>query len=284
MVVDRPHRPDAPLVVELELLDRVLGERRRIVADVRGLLREVLLGEARRLGQQPVGGLGGVALRVAGIGPGPTHQRHGDVLAVRRRRRPPDEERPAVPRLTPHELLGDLAGHVGRVVLRVLRAPVAVRAGAEGVAQVLDDAGEPAGVGGDLDAREPDQLVREVRVAPRLEATVEVHHEVVVVVGRDVEQAAPDVEALGHLAVRVLGAVAVQPLADQGGAVARLLQPPRQRVGAALHAVPAVRVEVARDAVVVRVLAGDERRPGRTAERKESIASANVYPAWRAGA
>ena len=66
----------------------------------------------------------------------------------------------------------------------------------------------------------------------------------------------------------VAGPVAVQPLADQRRAVARVLQPRRQGVAAALHAVPAIGIEVPGDAVVVGVLAGDERGPRRAAERK----------------
>ena len=65
-----------------------------------------------------------------------------------------------------------------------------------------------------------------------------------------------------------LGAVAVQPLADQGGPVAGLLQPGGEGVAPVLHPVPPVGVEVAGDAVVVGVLAGDEGRPGRAAERE----------------
>ena len=70
------------------------------------------------------------------------------------------------------------------------------------------------------------------------------------------------------LAVGVACPVAVQPLADQRRAVAGLLEPGGHGVAAVLHPVPAVGVEVAPDAVVVRVLAGDEGRSRRAAERK----------------
>ncbi len=66
----------------------------------------------------------------------------------------------------------------------------------------------------------------------------------------------------------VTGAVAVQPLADQRGPVAGVVEPRRQDVPAVVHAVPAVGVKVALDPMVVRVLAGDEGCAGRAAERE----------------
>ena len=109
----------------------------------------------------------------------------------------------------------------------------------------------------------------EGRVTPSLLAlTVEAHHEVEVVVGGEVEQAAPDVKALRLLTLAGLRAVTVQPLSDHPRAVARLLKPSREDVATVFHSVPAVGVEVADDLVVVGVLAGDEGRARRAAERE----------------
>ncbi len=268
VVVDGEQRADPPLVVELELLDLVGGQRGRVGAHVRRLVGEVGLVEARRPRQGEARAPVRVARRRARVAPRPAHERRRDVLAVRRGGRPPDEERLLRVPLRRDEILGDLAGHVRRVVPGVLRSPVAIGGGAHGRGQLRQDPGETARVRRHLDVRELDELAREVRVAPRLEPAVAVHHEVVVVVGGHVEEPAPRVEADRDLAVGVERAVAVEPLADQRGAVAGPLQPPRQDVVPVLHAVPAVGVEVAHDTVVVGVLAGDEGRPRRAAQRE----------------
>ena len=168
------------------------------------------------------------------------------------------------------EVLGDLAGHVGRVVLRLLRAPVVVRARARRPRCSLREHARRGRRGCGVTSMFANSTsLRAKSASPQvLQLAVPVHHEVEVVVGGDVEQPAPDVEALRDLAVGVARAVAVQPLADQRRAVAGLLEPGREDVAAVLHPVPAVRVEVAADAVVVGVLAGDEGRPRRAAERE----------------
>ena len=164
------------------------------------------------------------------------------------------------------QAVGDLAGDVGRVVSRILGTPVVVGRRPELLGQLRQHPCQPAGVGRHLDVRELHQLAGEVRVAPGPQPAVRVHHEVVVVVGRHVEQPAPGAEAGRDLPVGVQRSVAVQPLPDKRGPVAVGLQPGGQGVGAIRHAIPAVGVEVPCDSVVVGVLAGDERRPRRAAE------------------
>ena len=269
VVVDREQRARPALVVELQLGYLLLAERARARAHVGGLVADVRLVEARRAGQLVALALRGVARRGTGVGTGPSHQRAGHVLAMGGDRGPPDEERLLRPPLLRDQPVGDLAGHVGRVVLGPLGSPVAVGRWSHHADELVQHVRE-AGVLplGDLDVGELDELPGEVGVAPRPEAAVDVHHIVVVIVGGDIEQPAPDVEALGNLTVRVERAVAVEPLSDQGGGVARPLQPGRQRVAAPLHPVPAIWVEVAADAVVMCVLTRDEGRASGATERE----------------
>ena len=123
VVVDGPQRTGAALVVELELRDLRLGQRRRGVAHGRRLVAEVGLVEARRPRQLQPRARRGVARRGPRVVALAAHERRRDVLAVRRRGRPPDEEGLARPRLGGDEALGHLPGDVRRVVLRALRRP-----------------------------------------------------------------------------------------------------------------------------------------------------------------
>ena len=119
----------------------------------------------------------------------------------------------------------------------------------------------------------PQQSVRPaVQIAGRVAARVVAVHrpelavdgEVVVAVV-EVEQADPAVPARRRPAVAGGAPVAVQEAADVGGLVAGAAQPGGQHVaGIAEHLVAGV---VGEDTVVVAVLAGQLRRPGRAAER-----------------
>ena len=93
VVVNGAQRAGATLVVELQLADLLLAHRRRVVLDVRGLVADVGLVEARRARQDFVLGLLLVARRRARVAARPTHQGGRDVLAVRRGGGPPEEER-----------------------------------------------------------------------------------------------------------------------------------------------------------------------------------------------
>ena len=113
------------------------------------------------------------------------------------------------------------------------------------------------------------RLRGELGVAPGPQLAVAVHHEVEVVVGGDVEQAAPGVEAGRDLAAAVerrRSRSATCRSARCGSR--RRASHAGQDVLALLHPVPAVGVELAGDVVVVGVLAGDEGRARRAAERK----------------
>jgi hypothetical protein len=104
------------------------------------------------------------------------------------------------------------------------------------------------------------------------QAAVLVEREAEVVVGAGVDAAVPVVPADRDLA-RVALAVLVEVLADQGGVVARTLQPDRQRLALVAEGVVApVREVVPRHSVVVRVLPGEERGPRRAAERVVHVA------------
>ena len=77
-------------------------------------------------------------------------------------------------------------------------------------------------------------------------------------------------------------AVAVQILADHGGVVARVLKPDGQVVAfvpaCSKTGIAAIRPAIGEDAVVVRVLAGEEGGPGGTAEREVDEAVAEPRP------
>ena len=125
VVVHGQQRAGPALVVELQLVDLLGGQRGCLRRHVGRLVREVLLVEAGRLGQLVALALLRVARRRARVGSLAAHQRGGHVLAVRRGRGPPDEEGLLGLLLAANEILGDLSGHVGGVVLGLLRSPVA---------------------------------------------------------------------------------------------------------------------------------------------------------------
>ena len=223
MIVDGEERADPPLVVELELVDLGLGHWPRGLAHVGGLVAQVRLVEAAPARQPVARAPALVARRRPRVTARPAHERGGHVLAVRRRGRPPDEERLVRPPLAPDEPPRDPAGHVRGVVPRALRAPVGVRRRAEDLRELVEDSPQPRRVGGDLDPREVHEPAREGGVAPGPQAPVHVHHVVEVVVRGHVEEAPPDVEAGRDLAVGVARAVAVEPLAHERRPVARPL-------------------------------------------------------------
>ena len=105
-----------------------------------------------------------------------------------------------------------------------------------------------------------------VRALVRVEGPVLVERVAVEAVGRRVDGAAPLVVA-GRDLGRVRAPVAVQVLAEVGRVVAGLLEPDGERVRVVELRVAAARRRVPHDAVVVGVLAGEEGRAGRAAER-----------------
>ncbi len=110
-------------------------------------------------------------------------------------------------------------------------------------------------VGGEHSVRMPDVVLLDDVVVHRVRRGV-AGREPVVVAGRDLR--------LGGLGG---DAVLVQLLADVRGAVARLLEPDAERVGEVELRVAALGQVVVEHAVVVRVLAAQEGRPRRAAER-----------------
>ena len=110
-------------------------------------------------------------------------------------------------------------------------------------------------------------VVGRLRSEP-LHRAVPVHEVAVGPVGPAVEQPVP-LGPPGRDLLRVIGAVTVEVLPDVAGGVAGRPQPHRERVRVVQAPVPAVRRRpVAVHAVVVHVLAGEEGRPRRAAERE----------------
>ena len=117
-----------------------------------------------------------------------------------------------------------------------------------------------------------------VRALVRVERPVLVERVAVEAVRGRVDGAAPLVVPRWDLR-RIPAPVAVQVLAEVGGVVAGLLEPDGQRVRVVELRVAAARRGVAHDAVVVRVLAGEERRARGAAERVRDEALGEGRPA-----